>query len=709
MIPGRRHAGRRAGGLAVLAGLAALAGGTLGAQTADAAPVITPRPLAALRADSAALLLSGGEGGPVRLALLALPAYRTDGKPRLFLYAEIAGESLLREAADGPLGVELSVYLLDATGGVVAHASEGLRLPPAGERADLAASGVRYATALDAAPGDYTVRLLARLRPAGGFGLREATVRLAPAAQSGAPAAPLRPVPLWPGPSGSWSEARSPSLAADEPPRLPGAGWPATFPVLAAGGELPLLLAVPARARPSSPLAARLVPFAGGEERSAAVTVGAPAGALGGGLEALAATLDARNAPPGGYTLRFGDAGDGVDASRAAARLVLAAAAADGAVPASWVEATRGAPPRGPGTGARAEPETTAPSEPRGDRDAEVARLRGEILGAFARIADGDLDGATSALLELEVAVFTRVPRRALIWLEEAHGQARAAVTGLDPETLLPLALAYADLADKAAVAWRTALSQLAQETAGQLAGEYARRGSAEGASDLASRTYLGLAGRFYDLGSPRRTQRLLLEADALDPGDGTAARLAAFIHERHDERAEAARVLRRLLEHRPADREARLRLALCELGLGESAGERRLRDLLDEPAGDWVGAVAAQELVRLELADRRFAEATQLAREGLRRHPSDPGLRTQLSWALQQAGHASESLAALDPLLTRGAADPPRRRYSAWPREVLREARRDAEQAAQLRLPALRAALDRIAADAPTGARRRP
>lgn len=680
--------------LAALA-LAAVAA-SLAAQAPEAPVPYVPRPLAALRADSAALLLSGGEGGPVRLALLALPGYRANGAPRLFLYAELAGESLLRDAPPGALGVELSAYVLDGEGKVVTHASEGIRLPPPGERTALAGSGLRYATAFDVPPGDYSVRLLAKLRPSGGFGLRATQVRLASAARPGGPGTPLLAIPIWPASSGPWIDVRSPSLAADEPPHLPGGGWPSAFPVRALDPKITLRLAVPQKTRPAATLPARLAPFTGGEERIVAIEVGTASSPLGGGLEAIDATLDAEDAPPGGYALRVASEAD--PAGRGAVRLVLLRPAAGERLPSSWIAAIRsGASPSSAAAASTAEAPPEQPAERRADREREVARLRAELARAFGLIAAGDLDGATNALLAVETAVLERTPRRALTWIEEADAQLRKAVTGSDPETLLPLTMAYAELAEKAALARRPALSRLAQETAAQLAEEYAKRSHGEGAAALAARTALALAGRLYDLGSPRRAQRLLDQADSLDPGDGTAARLAAFIDERHDARGEAARRLRRLLERRPADREARLRLALCDLALGESGGLKALRALVAEPDADWVGAVAAQELVRRDLADRRFDEAAQRAREALRRLPGDPGLRAQLSWALQQSGHPGDSLAALDPLLTAGSAAPPRRRYSAWPRETLREARREAEQAAQVRLQALRAAMARL------------
>lgn len=686
--------GRSARAPLVALALAAV-GASLAAQAPEAPAPYVPRPLAALRADSAALLLSGGEGGPVRLALLALPGYRANGAPRLFLYAELAGESLLRDAPPGPLGVELSAYVLDGEGKVVTHASEGIRLPPPEERAALAGSGLRYATAFDVPPGDYSVRLLAKLRPSGGFGLRATQVRLASAARPGGPGTPLLAIPIWPASSGPWIDVRSPSLAADEPPHLPGGGWPSAFPVRALDPKITLRLAVPQKTRPAATLPARLAPFAGGEERIVAIEVGSASSPLGGGLEAIDATLDAEDAPPGGYALRVASEAD--PAGRGAVRLVLLRPAAGERLPSSWIAATRSGSSPSSAAASTAQVEPEPPAERRAEREQEVARLRAGLARGFRLVADGDLDGATSALLAIETAVLERTPRRALTWIEEAHTQLRKAVIATDPETLLPLSTAYAELAEKAALARRPALSRLAQETAAELAEEYAKRSRGEGASALAARTAFALAGRLYDLGSPRRAQRLLDQADSLDPGDGTAARLAAFIDERHDAREEAARRLRRLLERRPTDREARLRLALCDLALGESGGLKALRTLVAEPGADWVGAVAAQELVRRDLADRRFDEAAQRAREALRRLPGDPGLRLQLSWALQQSGHPGDALAALDPLLSAASVAPPRRRYSAWPRETFREARREAEQAAQTRLRALHEALSRL------------
>lgn len=209
------------------------------AAAAAAGAELEPVALGATPTPVAALLVSGGEGGDLRLALGAQPLAPAGEAPvPVLIVAEIEGASLLAGLDEGVAGVEVHVYAIDARGDVAAGFSEGIRIELAQAGEAVRGGGVRHFGLLDLRPGTYSLRLLVRNRRTRAFGLRHGELVV------GGPGS-AAPPPAVAAAGGSWLEARSPRLSGQE------------LPTLAAGPPMVAAQAVPpARAAPLPPRSA---------------------------------------------------------------------------------------------------------------------------------------------------------------------------------------------------------------------------------------------------------------------------------------------------------------------------------------------------------------------------------------------------------------------------------------------------------------------
>lgn len=135
----------------------------------------------------------------------------------------------------------------------------------------------------------------------------------------------------------------------------------------------------------------------------------------------------------------------------------------------------------------------------------------------------------------------------------------------------------------------------------------------------------------------------------------------------------------------------------MAELRVGRTrAARERLNGLLDADApADWVLALAAQELLRLDLAAKRYDDAEATARRGLERLPGNEKLILGLAAISDLRGRPREARAHLE-LIERsdasGAGE--RARYGEPPREALGRVEREVRESAAPRLDRLAASL---------------
>ena len=226
-----------------------LKGGPKGARVVHRPGYYAPRPYAEQSGlekmlDTANRVVSGQEGGPIGLSVLAAPFRMPEGKAYVPVILEVDGTSLLAGLDGTVLPAEVYAYAMDGSGVVQDYFAQNLGLDLAKAGPGLQSRGLKFFGHLDLAPGEYSLRVLVRNGKTGTFGMRVASVSV-PAFS--APDPVLLP-PFFPDTQQEgWlivretprTEARDvayPFMAGERP------YVPASLPVLAPGREVPLAL-----------------------------------------------------------------------------------------------------------------------------------------------------------------------------------------------------------------------------------------------------------------------------------------------------------------------------------------------------------------------------------------------------------------------------------------------------------------------------------
>lgn len=134
--------------------------------------VQTPEDQRRLR--TASLILGSGEGGMFDAAVLAAPVRGGGASAFVPVLVELGGAGLLAAAEGESLPIELFVYALGSDGAVAGFLTYEATVDLAQARAALERSGLKFFGHLDLPPGDYELRVLARHRDSGRYGLRGA-------------------------------------------------------------------------------------------------------------------------------------------------------------------------------------------------------------------------------------------------------------------------------------------------------------------------------------------------------------------------------------------------------------------------------------------------------------------------------------------------------------------------------------------------------
>lgn len=184
---------------------------------ARAAEPVRVVPAAGVGVESAALLMSGQQGGEIPFQALALPTRGADGKARVLVRLRMDGPALLEGQTKDVLRIETGLYALGTGGGVQGSVLETIEIDLASRREAVERGGVDLLASLDLKPGAYSLRLLARNLDTGRLGVR--TLPLPVPELAGLDEAP----PLSPPPAGGDPRptARSASLGPLDPPPFP--------------------------------------------------------------------------------------------------------------------------------------------------------------------------------------------------------------------------------------------------------------------------------------------------------------------------------------------------------------------------------------------------------------------------------------------------------------------------------------------------------
>jgi Flp pilus assembly protein TadD len=181
----------------------------------SAAPPIRTLQANGLSVESAALLLSGQEGGELPVGVYAIAAPGEDGKTRILFRLRLGGPALLQGQTGGVLRVEISLYVLDSGGGVQTSELETVEVDLAAQRDAVERSGLDFLGSVDLKPGPYSLRMLARNLETRRLGVRSAALQVPDLATLAPQTLPSRPS-VDPRPT-----ARSIGLGAFDPPFFP--------------------------------------------------------------------------------------------------------------------------------------------------------------------------------------------------------------------------------------------------------------------------------------------------------------------------------------------------------------------------------------------------------------------------------------------------------------------------------------------------------
>jgi len=156
--------------LRALAWLALLA---IAAPTfADDLAVLRARDTGGLEARSAALVLSGQEGGELDVSVLALPLRQLAERTQVGLVIDVGGRDLLAGLDADTQLLEIYVYALGAGDQVADFLTQVLDLPLAEPPARLPDGGVKFFGQLELPLGEHSLRILVLQRQTGRLGLR---------------------------------------------------------------------------------------------------------------------------------------------------------------------------------------------------------------------------------------------------------------------------------------------------------------------------------------------------------------------------------------------------------------------------------------------------------------------------------------------------------------------------------------------------------
>lgn len=652
----------------------------------DAEPVRV-LPTAGLKMESAALLVSGEQGGSIHVAVLPLPLPASlpgiGEKVRVPIVLEIDGATLLKGNTGDLLRAEIYLYAVTrkagggAGGKVQGSLLEVVEADLARTRADVERSGLQYAGELALAPGDYSLRALVRNAQTGEVGLRVLNLSV-PAAGTGALLTPVFANPA----AGSWVAALS-KAARTSPAVLAKGGLPAAQPVLGVDQEAHFEVPVWNLKTPETLRVEVLRPDGG---RAAELPARIETKRQTAGLDWLTVAFVPAGLEPGRYQLRAATPG----ASAWATPFVLLAGGGEGKV---WAELMHGPP-------APQQAAQQKPARPR-HRRLDAQALRDAYRKALQLLAAGDEPAARRAVAALESPLLTGpdpVAPEDVVDIE--LGVARDLAKS-KPHSLLPVTLLHETLYREEQQRHDYVLASHTRELVFALADLYANRTGGVDGKRTASRLLLGLAAHLTESAPGTLRDRIFKQVLAYDKDEPAAHLHLAAEAEREGRYPDAVGHLEKLLRTHPDDAEARVRLAINLRRLGKTADADRLLDGLIRGAtaatSPWVLALAYQETGRSLLAAGHLDEAERFLTGALQRLPGDEKLLFELATVSDlrnDPAQARQILAGFQAAHDGAGAESPRHRYNRVPSDALDRAWNDLVKSAPESLPALAEAL---------------
>lgn len=675
------------------------------AVPASAAAPLRVLPSGGLSVESAALLLSGQEGGTIPFAALAVPFPGEGDKARVPVVVEIDGTDLLAGQSDRFLRFEVSLYALTGNGSVQGSRMDTVEVDLEQLGTAVGESGVRYVGEVSLLPDSYRLRILVRNRATGELGLRTLPVSVPPFRKSSGILLP--PAFADPGPD-LWVTARP---AGGSPLAvLAPADPPSARPIVAPGEKASVRIAGwrlgtgDLRLQMFRKVVEEMVEK---QEKVADLSVQVTERRQGPeGLEIFTVTFQpGKDLEPGEYDLRAviprSQADLRGDAFSLTTRFVLFPGGARGSV---WAALNSGGQPSGAQAARKVEP------SPERRRKPPAASIRKSYHEALARLAAGEPAEAAAAVSALETSLLTGKGRYASEDVVEIEAGLVQELARKKPEILEPVFMLHQRLYRQAAEAHDYLLLSHARDVALRIAAAHAGLHNTPEGRARTARLLLGLAADLLKTAPSAMRERTYQQILDLDETNPDALLCRAVDQERQGKYPAAADTLERLLRAHPEHGEGRLHLAVNRLRLGNAReGRRLLEELVGTPPDqeDRIGApvllLARQELVRHLIQQDELAAAERLAREGLERSPGDAGdekLLLQLAMIQDLRQDARGARETLEPLEERArlpeTLSSVRHSYSTLPLHRLEALRDELTASATGHFADLAAALER-------------
>ena len=677
--------------LRVLGCLALALGTAFSTHAAETVEELVAVDTGGLEARSAALILSGQEGGELEVHFQALPL--PGGEVALWL--EIPGTVLLAGVGSGDVLAEVYVYALGPEDDIVAYLTRAIRADPALYSDTLGQHALRFQGRLALPSGNWSLRLLVLQRESGRLALRVLPV-VVPRWED-ADRVVLPPLAL---------EGDHPALAvrADT-------DQPSLFPLVVQGKAL---VPGPEALDPSQesqlyllgrglPIAPELVfQDGGGEERSrleGVVSVGqTPAVVDALEAEILRLDLPATDLPPGSYRLRV--AADGEDLAMRFLRLEKGEAPEEVSLDLAF--------------DSRAVKEAADAAEL---AVPDLVRTEALYLGVLMQLAEeGFTPTVRAALQDFEVEHLAESggnPKKVNRFLQRQVNVALR-IAAVDPEALAALVALHEAQYRHYHAGKRFLLSTHCRNLLALIQRIYldkleGREAKAQGAR-TAALAMTSLGDYMLETGARLSAQKAFERALEHDEAQPAALLGVAGLDEVYGAYREAVDNLERLVEVLPGHGEGKLRLGvnLRRLGKVEEA-ERWLRRGMEEGVSDWIAILSYQELAELEYGTGRGLEAVELLREARERFPANQRLHIQLAALLDRLGRPAEARQALDQLNPQSGRDQdtPRLRYGEPSRWLALQSRRTLEERGEEQRQPLLSALEQILGKADHGSSR--
>lgn len=639
-----------------------------------------------LQVETAALLMSGQEGGNIPVAPLVLPQPGTGERSKVSVLLELDGAEALEGQAGDVLRLDVCVYAVQS-GKVAGARMDTVEIDLARLGADVEKSGIKYVGELDLLPGEYALRLLVRNPATGEVGLRAVPLTVPDFRQrDGLPLPPLLPEP-----AGAWLVARGAGMAP--PPSFSLDALPSARPILAPAGEVAFRL--PAWKLGEGELRAEIRRPGGARVATYPVRVSGREATGIPGLEVLAATFEPKDLEEGVYDLRIAGTADGMPATS----FVLLKQGGGGQVWAALTPSRRGqtAARAGGASTPATQAGSTGAAKPKRVRNLDAKPVRAAYRKALGRLAEGDREGARAEVRELERSVLMGPKPASSEDLQEVELAVAKELSRGSAETLIPILTLHQVLYRDAARAQAFLLSTHSRELIFQLVGLYASSDPSPEAKKRAAGFLTALAAEMIWNAPPTLRARLFQRILDLDETQEAALLCLAVDAERQGRYAEAVATLERLVRAHPGNTEARLRLAVNQARLGKVQDARKLLTEVSggKAAEPWQLAVAWQEIGRLLIGSGNLEQAETVLREGAQRLPDDEKLALQLGMVRdlrKDPRGARDAVAGLGSKPGSGAS--PRHRYNWLPLERLDQAWSDLQKSALDHIPTLAAAL---------------